>query len=193
MKKSIKILLSFIMAFIISFSCSASVFAASASVKIDSVDAYAGQEVALPVYIENNPGLSGTKITVNYDKSLQVISVEKGKVFSSGNFVQNADNSTAGSFDIVWNSSVESKENGVIFTVTFKLPNNASGDYNINISYDKDNTFNARYEDVTLDCDSAVISVPSNGEPDTNDDVSVWKKIVAFFEKIFEFIVNLFK
>ena len=164
----------------------------SASIKLDNTEARPGQEVTVPVYIENNPGLCGTKITVSYDKSLQVVSVKKGAVLSSGNFVQNADAVLDNSFDVVWNSSVENKANGVLFVVIFKLPDNAPGDYSIKITYDKDNTFNSKYDDVTLDCGSAVISVP-NKDDGTDEKPTVWEKIVNFFKKVIAFIGGLFK
>lgn len=193
MNKLIRNSLSIIMVLVLLVCGSVASLGASAALKIDSVKAQAGQEVTVPVYIENNPGFSGTKITISYDKNLKVISVEKGNVLNYGNFVQNADNSADNSFDVVWNSNIENKASGVMFTVTFKLPDNAAGDYNIKITYDKDNTFNAKYDDVTFDCGSAVISVPQNGDSDTDNNVTFWNRIVNFFKKIFDFIRNLFK
>lgn len=193
MNKLIRNSLSIVMVFVLLVCGSVASLGASAALKIDSIKAQAGQEVTMPVYIENNPGFSGTKITVSYDENLKVISVEKGNVLNYGNFVQNADNSADNSFDVVWNSSIENKANGVMFTVTFKLPDNAAGDYNVKITYDKDNTFNAKYDDVTFDCGSAVISVPQNGNSDTDNNVTFWNRIVNFFKKIFDFIRNLFK
>ncbi len=193
MNKLIRNSLSIVMVFVLLVCGSVASLGASAALKIDSIKAQAGQEVTMPVYIENNSGFSGTKITVSYDKNLKVISVEKGNVLNYGNFVQNADNSADNSFDVVWNSSIENKANGVMFTVTFKLPDNAAGDYNVKITYDKDNTFNAKYDDVTFDCGSAVISVPQNGNSDTDNNVTFWNRIVNFFKKIFDFIRNLFK
>ncbi|MBD8962793.1 MAG: hypothetical protein EGR81_11130 [Ruminococcaceae bacterium] len=193
MNKLIRNSLSIVMVFVLLVCGSVASLGASAALKIDSIKAQAGQEVTMPVYIENNSGFSGTKITVSYDENLKVISVEKGNVLNYGNFVQNADNSADNSFDVVWNSSIENKANGVMFTVTFKLPDNAAGDYNVKITYDKDNTFNAKYDDVTFDCGSAVISVPQNGNSDTDNNVTFWNRIVNFFKKIFDFIRNLFK
>lgn len=193
MNKLIRNSLSIIMVLVLLMCGSVASLGATAALKIDSIKAQAGQEVTMPVYIENNPGFSGTKITISYDKNLKVISVEKGKVLNYGNFVQNADNSADNSFDVVWNSNIENKASGVMFTVTFKLPDNASGDYNIKITYDKENTFNAKYDDVTFDCGSAVISVPQNGNSDTDNNVTFWNRIVNFFKKIFDFIRNLFK
>ncbi len=193
MNKLIRNSLSIIMVLVLLVCGSVASLGASAALKIDSIKAQAGQEVTMPVYIENNPGFSGTKITISYDKNLKVISVEKGNVLNYGNFVQNADNSADNSFDVVWNSNIENKASGVMFTVTFKLPDNASGDYNIKITYDKENTFNAKYDDVTFDCGSAVISVPQNGNSDTDNNVTFWNRIVNFFKKIFDFIRNLFK
>lgn len=193
MNKLIRNLLSIVMVLVLLVCGSVASLGASAALKIDSIKAQAGQEVTMPVYIENNPGFSGTKITVSYDENLKVISVEKGNVLNYGNFVQNADNSADNSFDVVWNSSIENKANGVMFTVTFKLPDNAAGDYNVKINFDKDNTFNAKYDDVTFDCGSAVISVPQNGNSDTDNNVAFWNRIVNFFKKIFDFIRNLFK
>lgn len=193
MNKLIRNSLSIVMVLVLLVCDSVASLGASAALKIDSIKAQAGQEVTMPVYIENNPGFSGTKITVSYDENLKVISVEKGNVLNYGNFVQNADNSADNSFDVVWNSSIENKANGVMFTVTFKLPDNAAGDYTVKITYDKDNTFNAKYDDVTFDCGSAVISVPQNGNSDTDNNVTFWNRIVNFFKKIFDFIRNLFK
>lgn len=193
MNKLIRNSLSIVMVLVLLVCGSVVSLGASAALKIDSIKAQAGQEVTMPVYIENNPGFSGTKITVSYDENLKVISVEKGNVLNYGNFVQNADNSADNSFDVVWNSSIENKANGVMFIVTFKLPDNAAGDYNVKITYDKDNTFNAKYDDVTFDCGSAVISVPQNGNSDTDNNVTFWNRIVNFFKKIFDFIRNLFK
>lgn len=193
MNKLIRNSLSIVMVFVLLVCGSVASLGASAALKIDSIKAQAGQEVTMPVYIENNPGFSGTKITVSYDENLKVISVEKGNVLNYGNFVQNADNSADNSFDVVWNSSIENKANGVMFTVTFKLPDNAAGDYTVKITYDKDNTFNAKYDDVTFDCGSAVISVPQNRNSDTDNNVTFWNRIVNFFKKIFDFIRNLFK
>ncbi len=193
MNKLIRNSLSIVMVLVLLVCGSVASLGASAALKIDSIKAQAGQEVTMPVYIENNPGFSGTKITVSYDENLKVISVEKGNVLNYGNFVQNVDNSADNSFDVVWNSSIENKANGVLFTVTFKLPDNAAGDYNVKITYDKDNTFNAKYDDVTFDCGSAVISVPQNGNSDTDNNVTFWNRIVNFFKKIFDFIRNLFK
>ncbi len=193
MNKLIRNSLSIVMVLVLLVCGSVASLGASAALKIDSIKAQAGQEVTMPVYIENNPGFSGTKITVSYDENLKVISVEKGNVLNYGNFVQNADNSADNSFDVVWNSSIENKANGVMFTVTFKLPDNAAGDYTVKITYDKDNTFNAKYDDVTFDCGSAVISVPQNGNSDTDNNVTFWNRIVNFFKKIFDFIRNLFK
>lgn len=193
MNKLIRNSLSIVMVLVLLLCGSVASLGASAALKIDSIKAQAGQEVTMPVYIENNPGFSGTKITVSYDENLKVISVEKGNVLNYGNFVQNADNSADNSFDVVWNSSIENKANGVMFTVTFKLPDNAAGDYNVKITYDKDNTFNAKYDDVTFDCGSAVISVPQNENSDKDNNVAFWNRIVNFFKKIFDFIRNLFK
>lgn len=193
MNKLIRNSLSIVMVLVLLVCGSVASLGASAALKIDSIKAQAGQEVTMPVYVENNPGFSGTKITVSYDENLKVISVEKGNVLNYGNFVQNADNSADNSFDVVWNSSIENKANGVMFTVTFKLPDNAAGDYTVKITYDKDNTFNAKYDDVTFDCGSAVISVPQNGNSDTDNNVTFWNRIVNFFKKIFDFIRNLFK
>lgn len=193
MNKLIRNSLSIIMVLVLLVCGSVASLGASAALKIDSIKAQAGQEVTMPVYIENNPGFSGTKITISYDKNLKVRSVEKGNVLNYGNFVQNADNSADNSFDVVWNSNIENKASGVMFTVTFKLPENAAGDYNIKITYDKENTFNAKYNDVTFDCGSAVISVLQNGNSDTDNNVTFWNRIVNFFKKIFDFIRNLFK
>ncbi len=192
MKKTVLNIVSIFLAVLLGFSISVCAFAADRPcVYAESVQAEAGETIYVPVLIKNNSGIMGTKITVSYDDGLKILNVQKGDVFSSGNFVHNADVKKENGFDVVWNSNSANKANGTLFVVTLRLPDDAKGDYNIVITYDQDNTFDENYEDVKLECNNAVISTPTEDSPENNR--SVWERIVDFFVNLWSKIVGLFK
>ena len=192
MKKTVLNVVSIFLAVLFSLSISVCAFAADKPcVYAESVQAEAGETINVPVSIKNNSGIMGTKIIVSYDDGLKILDVQKGDVFSSGNFVHNADVKKENSFDVVWNSNSANKANGTMFIVTIRLPDDAKGDYNLVITYDQDNTFDENYEDVKLECNNAVISAPTEDSSENNR--SVWEKIVDFFVSLWRKIVGLFK
>ncbi|MGN0178430.1 MAG: cohesin domain-containing protein [Monoglobaceae bacterium] len=192
MKKTVLNVVSIFLAVLFGLSISVCAFAADKPcVYAESVQTEAGEIINVPVLIKNNSGIMGTKITVSYDDGLEILDVQKGEVFSSGNFIQNSEVKKDNSFDVVWNSNSANKANGTMFVVTFRLSDEAKGDYNIVITYDQDNTFDENYEDVKLECNNAIISVPIEDSPENNR--SVWEKIVDFFVSLWSKIVGLFK
>ena len=75
-------------------------------------------EVVLNVSIANNPGFAAYNFTINYDKAeLELISITKGGF--QGNFVGNKETDMANFFADA--SLGEIQENGVLFTLTFKV------------------------------------------------------------------------
>ena len=75
-------------------------------------------EVKLDVSIKSNPGFSGYDFTVEYGSELELISVTEGSNFK-GSFTGNEKTRKV---NFAVNSSVgESKDNGVLFTLTFKV------------------------------------------------------------------------
>ena len=74
------------------------------------INAQHGKTVIVPIEIENNPGIMGFKLSVEYDvNALSSPSVVRGSLTENGNFNDSIGVTPDGSFDIVW-SDVEDRE-----------------------------------------------------------------------------------
>ena len=124
--------------------------------------AKAGESVTIPVYIKDNPGLMGTKLTFDYNADyLTPISVSAGDVFSGG--LQDNINGDAvpGRFNVYWAGSQNTFDNGILFYITFNVSENANGQEEIAISYSQEDTFDENFDDVILKCQNILVKYQS--------------------------------
>lgn len=125
-------------------------------IKVDETYYELGEELRIPVAIENNDGIMGYRLTIEYDTEMFANpSVEKNDSFGGTLFdsVGNYD----GKFDVFWNSTEQVAKDDVLFYLCFDALK--SGTTSINISYDQSDTFNEKYEDVVLICNDAELSI----------------------------------
>lgn len=159
MKKIISVLLFTLL--ILSFNiCS---FAAEpVSVQADDVTLVQNQERSVPIKIENNSGIMGFKITVEYpvDK-IDIKSVSRGDITSKGNFNTNF-GINDGRFDVLWNNVEESGDNGSLFIITVEPASTSNFNTEIKLSYSQPDTFNEKYEDVICDCRNIAVNFSVN-------------------------------
>lgn len=159
MKKIISVLLFTLL--ILNFNiCS---FAAEpVSVQADDVTLVQNQEISVPIKIENNSGIMGFKITVEYpvDK-IDIKSVSRGDITSKGNFNTNF-GINDGRFDVLWNNVEESGDNGSLFIITVEPASTSNFNTEIKLSYSQPDTFNEKYEDVIFDCRNIAVSFSVN-------------------------------
>lgn len=122
------------------------------SVRADDVTLVQNQEISVPVIIENNSGIMGFKITVEYpvDK-IDIKSVSRGDITSKGNFNTNF-GINDGRFDVLWNNVEEVQDDGTLFIITVEPASTSNFNAEIKLSYSQQDTFNEKYEDVTFDC-----------------------------------------
>lgn len=133
----------------------------SAWVQADSVQAYAGETVSVPVRIYNNRGLMGFGITVQYDPAvLTPLSAGRGEVTAAGMFDSTLGPGSNGSFKVIWNNTGDVSANGAIMVLTFAVNENAAnGETPLTLTYTQTDTFNETWEDVVLDCRASTISI----------------------------------
>lgn len=142
----------------------------------ESVMGSQGEEVTVPIKISGNEGVMGFRINIAYDEQyLTPLSVKTGSCLA-GVFDHNIDVKDTSDFDVMWSGSDEMKEDGVLFEVVFRISDYArNGSTELNITYSQEDTFNERYQDVVLDCDSVNITIdgeskateiPPTGSPD---------------------------
>lgn len=127
---------------------------------VDSVTAVCGGIVEVPVRVENNGGLQGFLLILNYDKdSVTPIDVKCGEAFSEGSIETNLKKLTPGELRVVGYSGTENSEDGTLFTVVFEVSDFAKNSVSMNLSYDSSNTYDAQLNDVDADCESGTLTI----------------------------------
>lgn len=161
MKKTSAIVLSVI----VLMSVMLNAFAANVSNKVyaDAVTVEGGEQVTIPVKIENNNGFMGFSIIVSYDsEKFTPVSVSKSSILS-GMFNDSIATSTNNSFKVVYSGTSNVTDSGELFNIAFDVADNTSGKYEIELSYSQQDTFNENWDDVVLACENIEVIVTENG------------------------------
>ena len=141
-------------------------------VQADDVSLVQNQKISIPVKIENNSGIMGFKITVEYpvDK-IAIKSVSRGDITSQGNFNTNF-GINDGRFDVLWNNVEEINDNGTLFLIAVESASTSSFNTEIKLSYSQPDTFNEKYEDVILDCQNIAVSFSVNENQNDSETIT---------------------
>ena len=137
--------------------------AKAADIEISSVTAKAGDEITVPVKLNNNKGIAAISFTINYDQSaLTLTEVTDGALFKDASFTPSGDYKTV-PFRVMWENAL-AKDNytntGDIAILKFKVAANAKdGAYPITIDIEKDNTFNVDMDNVEFSTASGSVKV----------------------------------
>lgn len=161
MKRTTTIILSAIILMSVMFN----VFASSVSNRVytDAITIEAGEQITIPVRIENNDGFMGFSVIVTYDKNVFTpVSVSKGSMLS-GMFNDSIATSTDNSFKVVFTGTDDVVSDGVLFNAVFDVSDSVSGNYDIELSYSQPDTFKEGWENVNLNCEDAEVTVTVNG------------------------------
>lgn len=161
MKKNIAILLSAMI--LLSVACNAFASNTVNRVYADAVTVESGESITIPVKIENNNGFMGFAVIVTYDESaFTPVSASKSSMLS-GLFNDSIETTTDNSFKAVYTGTGNVTSDGVLFNVVFDVTGNASGKYEIELSYSQPDTFNESWEKVELNCEKIETVVTVNG------------------------------
>jgi hypothetical protein len=97
------------------------------TITVGKVSGHPGEEVDITVSLANNPGLAGFVLDLNFDNTkLTPVSITRGAVISGDMFNSNlndagVDLSMLTSVTAAWFNASNVTENGVVFTVRFKI------------------------------------------------------------------------
>ncbi len=166
MKKTISIILTFVMLF-------GTAFIAKATTKdnriySETISAKKNETFEIPVKIDNNTGIMGFGIDVTYDSNvINPVSVE-GSELLNGMLNDSIETSEAGSFRVLYTGSENFCSDGTIFTLTFNASEDATGNVSVTLSYTTDDTFNESFSEVVLNCETISISFDNGTSDPTN-------------------------
>lgn len=125
-----------------------------------------GETVKIPIYISNNTGLIGFKITLDYDyKILTPISVFAGDIISSGLQDNIEGDAVPGSINVYWSTTDNLYDNGIAFYVTFQVSETIKvEETSIALSYSQEDTFDENFNDVYLYCNDINLTLEKSNE-----------------------------
>lgn len=116
------------------------------------VEAYTGTQFRIPITLNNNTGIMGLGVDVEYNPDIfECPQVTRGTVIADGTFNDSIVESTNGSFKILWSGTDNMAENGELFSLSFNVRENAKpGKYCIKLSNRQGDTFDEAYNDVVI-------------------------------------------
>ena len=131
---------------------------------VDQADVERGDTFTLTVMMENNLGLAGWKVDVDFDPSaLELIAQNRGDTFRKGSFSFSplAAQSPANALWYDFISPTDTADNGVLFTFTFRVKNEAvNGALPMTLSCsDIDNIINLEGAAIPVHFDSVAVHV----------------------------------
>ena len=132
------------------------------TVTVDSAIASVGEEVTVAVSVQNNPGILGMTLKLQYDESvLKLKSIAKGEALNEMTFTTPKNLSSGCKFP--WDAEEvmpEDATNGVIVTLTFTvLEETPAGVYDITFSYDNGAVIDNDMNPVDLVIENGTITV----------------------------------
>lgn len=134
----------------------------SPTITLESIETENGEEVAIRVMIENNPGIWGMDLKISYDKNaLTLTSVNNGDFYQDSEWTEGNLSSDvyilsyeASGFDNI------TAESGTLATLNFKVSENASaGDYAVTASYNAGDIINVSFDDIDFNIINGKITV----------------------------------
>lgn len=158
MKNTIAVVMGTIMILALCFSTFAS--STGNHVYAQTVTVEAGEDVSIPIRIENNGGFMGFSVMATYDASVfTAVSAQRGTMLN-GMFNDSIGVSVAGTFTVVYSGTENCTQDGTLFTVTLNTVGEAvSGEYTIRLSFSQADTFNESWRDVGLHCEPITVQI----------------------------------
>ncbi len=137
------------------------------AVSIPNIDTNAGEYVDVPVTLSKNSGIAGFNFNINYDTSaLTPVSITAGDILSDGTFtsnlLQDINLSHLECVTAYWNNPSNITDNGTLFTIRFKVNENASGILPITVTYNDGDICNQEFENINADITNGAINVSAS-------------------------------
>ncbi len=167
-------------------------------ISADKVETKAGEVVQIPVRIVNNTGFMGFSFNIHFDnRFLTPLSANRGQLLSNGIFDDSIGVNQTGIFKVLFSSTTDIIGDGELFVLHFRVQKNTVNNQKIEISYNKADSFNERWEEVHFQCKDVIVNVESSSgeigtETPESENINVFQRLIAFIQRFFETIKKLF-
>ena len=152
----------------------------------------AGEEVSVTINLKNNPGISSMKLNVQYDSSiLEPVSANIASGFKNASGANAIENISKNPIVLNWVllGSGDVNENTfatIIFRIKESAPKSKRG--NIIITYDADDVYNSKDENIPFEISNGYVEVVSYIPGDINGDGKVNNKDVT---RLFQYLSGM--
>ncbi|MBR3418519.1 MAG: hypothetical protein IKG82_07490, partial [Oscillospiraceae bacterium] len=137
-------------------------------IRAGAVQVSAGGEAAVPVYLENNPGIAALSLNIAYDSKLTLLGAEDGRILGTSSFTAGNDLS-ANPYTLNWDDlgKVNNTGSGTAAVIRFQVPEHAEGVLPVRVVLNQSSTFNMDMEEVAFrTAEGAVIVTPETAAAD---------------------------
>lgn len=149
------------------------------TITVSSVTVNAGDEFEIKVGFKNNPGINTFALGFDYDKTKLTLVNVVPEASLGGSFAYKE--------RAVWLNNKDTKYNGDVLTLKFKVLDSAQGgDTKVKVTYSPGDISNYNEEDVSFKVESGTVSIGSN-EVQT----SIIQRILSFFRRMIEILKEL--
>lgn len=147
------------------------------AISVESKNGKAGETVEVNIYLENNPGIAGATLQVEYDDGKMMLSsAESGEALGNLTFTKSAQFTTPARF--LWDSeSGVSKQNGVLLKLKFQILNKVvpGEQLPIHISYTEGDIYDENLEDLEIQLNDGVVNIEKEIESEIETETETEK------------------
>lgn len=128
-------------------------------ISVSNVSGGVGDIVKVNISISNNPGIASYKLKLNFDNTKIIPETISGEGITSNIQQSGIDKSSCECVTAVWESASDMAEDGVLFSISFKIITKFEDDTPIRLSYSIGDICNQELEDVLVLTSNGSISI----------------------------------
>jgi hypothetical protein len=131
------------------------------TITVESVSVESGKTATVKVFVENNPGMWGMDLRINYDKTkLTLTKVENGEVYSKDEWTEGNLKSEQYILSYARNDFQDTKNNGLLATLTFDIINpDVAGTYDVTATYRAGDVINVNFGEIVFKINNGKVAV----------------------------------
>lgn len=176
--------------------CTVSSAAETPTITVESVGGTSGGDVSVKVTVENNPGLWGMDLRIDYDKSAMTLtSVENGDFFAASEWTKG--NLESDTYILSYEANeIEdiTKASGTLAILNFTLKEGLSGgDYEVKASYRPGDIINISFEDLVFTVVNGKVTVAGGStvlKGDVDGDGRITSKDLLALKKYLQSVLS---
>ncbi len=153
------------------------------TITVETTEAKAGETFDVTLTIEENTGIAGMVLKMQYSDALTLTNISTGDALSGLTFTAPGKLSSK-ILNLTFDGQDADKTNGTFLVFTFTVNENAeAGDYPITVTYNKGDVYDDNLEDISLNIFNGGVTIPAYTPGDVNDDGTINTKDLTLIRR----------